>query len=716
MSKKWGFVCKLVIIWSVFCAIGAKNVRAEDILVVDKKEDLIIVDENELIDSDPVLNDSILIDENCDDDTDILYDETTEILSEDEVRLYDDPVSQDYTASGKKGNITWSIDKNGKLVIKGSGDFISEDNDKDPAEEIPWYGYRYDVVTAEVDLKEVKSLAFMFYECENLVSVDLTKLDTSKTTNMAYMFEYCSSIKELDLSGFNTSGVTNMNSMFAGCTSLKTLDIKGFNTSNVRYMYQMFVGCSSLKSLDVSQFTTSKVSNMYGMFYGCTSLEELDLSNFNLKYVTDFTYFLPAEINMSLHSIRAPYNNTKSIPLPGEGWKNQSTKENVDSIPANAVRGTIFSKDDVSVPDNAMYLENYVNFITCGYTLEFDVKNNSGINKGNDVEWYIVSGNDLVDNIQADWDGEKQTIRVKTKGSLKYNEIKSIRLGCKVDGENVEIYNEYEGWVDAITIDVYGTTEAYYKADSNTIEYYFPAKVNTGTESGNDGNYPTTTSISDVTGARIQVICNGISLGMTTAITYNIGNVAKFESDYIDTVIYNLNNLGRIKDTCVFTFRMRPCDINKQSNKNLYSDVTVNIYKLTVQGDDIETKTYYGREGQQVTIEAVPMNGRVIKEVVWSDDGNVKTAQRTVITNRDEKKNVYTAKATFMPTGTVKGDVTGDGEVAMGDVVKVAKVVAGTLSLTDDEKVIADVTGDGEVAMGDVVRIAKYVAGTISEL
>lgn len=62
-----------------------------------------------------------------------------------------------------------------------------------------------------------------------------------------------------------------------------------------------------------------------------------------------------------------------------------------------------------------------------------------------------------------------------------------------------------------------------------------------------------------------------------------------------------------------------------------------------------------------------------------------------------------------------KGDVTGDGEVAMGDVLMVAKAVAGTLSLTNNEKVIADVTGDGEVAMGDVLKIAKYVAGTINE-
>lgn len=64
----------------------------------------------------------------------------------------------------------------------------------------------------------------------------------------------------------------------------------------------------------------------------------------------------------------------------------------------------------------------------------------------------------------------------------------------------------------------------------------------------------------------------------------------------------------------------------------------------------------------------------------------------------------------------VMGDVTGDGVVAMGDVVKVARAVAGNIILTEDEKKAADVTGDNVIAMGDVVKIARYVAGSVKEL
>ncbi len=64
----------------------------------------------------------------------------------------------------------------------------------------------------------------------------------------------------------------------------------------------------------------------------------------------------------------------------------------------------------------------------------------------------------------------------------------------------------------------------------------------------------------------------------------------------------------------------------------------------------------------------------------------------------------------------VKGDLTGDGNVAMGDVVKVARAVAGYIILSAEEEALADVTGDGKVAMGDVVKIARFVAGYIDSL
>ena len=67
-------------------------------------------------------------------------------------------------------------------------------------------------------------------------------------------------------------------------------------------------------------------------------------------------------------------------------------------------------------------------------------------------------------------------------------------------------------------------------------------------------------------------------------------------------------------------------------------------------------------------------------------------------------------------TSGIRGDATGDGVVAINDVVKVARAVGGSLTLTESEKTLADVTGDGVIAINDVVKLARYVAGSIATL
>lgn len=64
----------------------------------------------------------------------------------------------------------------------------------------------------------------------------------------------------------------------------------------------------------------------------------------------------------------------------------------------------------------------------------------------------------------------------------------------------------------------------------------------------------------------------------------------------------------------------------------------------------------------------------------------------------------------------IPGDVTGDGVVAINDVVKTARAVAGSLTLTAEEAALADVTGDSVVAINDVVKLARFVAGNVATL
>ena len=101
------------------------------------------------------------------------------------------------------------------------------------------------------------------------------------------------------MSKFDTSNVTDMSYMFGDCTDLTSLDVSKFDTSKVTDMYNMFGGCKALISLDVSKFDTSKVTNMGCMFSGCHGLTNLKISNFNTSKVTDMRYMFMSCYNLT---------------------------------------------------------------------------------------------------------------------------------------------------------------------------------------------------------------------------------------------------------------------------------------------------------------------------------------------------------------------------------------------------------------------------------
>ena len=64
--------------------------------------------------------------------------------------------------------------------------------------------------------KPLINMNYMFYECDKLLSIDLSNFNTNNVTNMIRMFSYCSSLTCLNLSNFNTNNVNNMSYMFVG--------------------------------------------------------------------------------------------------------------------------------------------------------------------------------------------------------------------------------------------------------------------------------------------------------------------------------------------------------------------------------------------------------------------------------------------------------------------------------------------------------------------
>ena len=106
----------------------------------------------------------------------------------------------------------------------------------------------------------------MFYNCNALESIDVSKFNTANVNDMSSMFGNCYKLEKLDLGNFDTAKVTNTNNMFNGSNNIKELNVTSFNTEKLNTMSRMFSSMKSLKELDVSSFNTSKVTNMEKCF------------------------------------------------------------------------------------------------------------------------------------------------------------------------------------------------------------------------------------------------------------------------------------------------------------------------------------------------------------------------------------------------------------------------------------------------------------------
>lgn len=154
----------------------------------------------------------------------------------------------------------------------------------------PWKGIASKIKRVAVVDEGVapQTMYAWFFECNNLLSVNLSKLDTSKTTSLGYAFSRCKSLTALDLSALDTSSVRSFADVFQDCSSLRSVNLAGWDTSSSKDFRQMFYRCASLEEIDISSFKTSASTSFEQMFYGCSSLRSLDLSHFDTGSATNF--------------------------------------------------------------------------------------------------------------------------------------------------------------------------------------------------------------------------------------------------------------------------------------------------------------------------------------------------------------------------------------------------------------------------------------------
>lgn len=170
------------------------------------------------------------------------------------------------------------------------------------------------------------------------------------------------------------------------------------------------------------------------------------------------------------------------------------------------------------------------------------------------------------------------------------------------------------------------------------------------------------------------------------------------------------------------------CELpTKTGNNNNYLD------SLSVEGQTISPtfdrfKNSYtltvGENVSSINITATANNSKAT--VTGTGKFTLKTGENTFVVQVKSTSGLvrsYTLKVTKPQSTTspsegetVKGDVTGDGQITIKDALTIVRFVNGYVTLDESQLKLGDVTGDGEVTIKDALTIVRFVNGYIDSL
>ena len=108
----------------------------------------------------------------------------------------------------------------------------------------------------------ITDCSYMFYNCDKIISIDLSSFNSSKVNNMRYMFHGCTNLRYINFTNIITKNVYNMERIFYSCYKLNYLDLSNFDTRNVIYTDFMFYNAKNLEKIIFSKmFDTTNVIN-----------------------------------------------------------------------------------------------------------------------------------------------------------------------------------------------------------------------------------------------------------------------------------------------------------------------------------------------------------------------------------------------------------------------------------------------------------------------
>ena len=156
----------------------------------------------------------------------------------------------------------------------------------------PEYLGDYVIKKMVVNGKEIKKPTnYYYFEKEGEYYYISFLLDISKSTSLKRMFSNIDELIEINITeAFETSNIETIEEMFYNNENLRSVNFGNINTKNVKSMKRMFALNRGLTSIKFGKFDTSKVETMHAMFEHCLKLEKIDISNFELSNNKDMSF------------------------------------------------------------------------------------------------------------------------------------------------------------------------------------------------------------------------------------------------------------------------------------------------------------------------------------------------------------------------------------------------------------------------------------------
>lgn len=217
----------------------------------------------------------------------------------------------------------------------------------------------------------IKNFEYGFSGCTRLTACS-GKLDTSELSSLYYMFNNCTQLVTLDVSDWNVINVTNLNHFAYNCSKWAIVDVSGWDVDNVTNFGYVFTNVSAASVINVNGWNISKGTIFEGMLQGCSGITSLDLSGWVFK----------TTVTINITRLLAYCSNITSIgDTNTSGWTNAKFN-NVSYVFASCAKLTSISCSNWDVSN----VQNFSYFVSdCTLLSSIDVS-----------DWNVSNGTNFI--------------------------------------------------------------------------------------------------------------------------------------------------------------------------------------------------------------------------------------------------------------------------------------------------------------------------------